>query len=555
MTATSDATTPQSNAVTAASGYPSRATLLTLWTLAAMMMILGLGARAVSRTQEARVLETAREMVVHGGGQWMVPHVNERVRLQKPPLAYWCSAVAFKIFTVQEMVGRLPMMVAAWLTVGLVFVIARHVHDAQAGLLASAMLLGTYLLVRWSRLAETDMLVALFVTFACWCLLRGFELACEPGPLFTAGWRSAAGWFHLGAVAMGFAWLAKGPAAFYPLAFFVGLCAVEKRWRPLLLWSVTGAWLTFALLATPWYAYVARLPEFRQATHDLRNSAMGGRGHGAMFWNYFPALALATLPWTPLVIASLWLGFSRWKVSFGCRVLLVWFLSIFLPLCVWKNKQIHYLLPLIPPLIVLTASIATSALGGQLGPGPAVLFKRIWLVLIACAVIAAAALPYFGRLGRGHSAPSDVAVAALVGIAAICAGWRWFCKPGIPAFIDGAAITAIIMTAVVGIWSASTAKSDPRIAGFAITQRYGDRPLCFYRGESLALCFYLQRTIPTLFTSDDEVTAWLARNPQGVVIDPGAEGRKAAVLPAPLEEQMTFPMGDEVWRVYAAVGT
>lgn len=42
---------------------------------------------------EARVLETGREMLELGN--WVVPHFTGEVRLEKPPLPYWSSALAY----------------------------------------------------------------------------------------------------------------------------------------------------------------------------------------------------------------------------------------------------------------------------------------------------------------------------------------------------------------------------------------------------------------------------------------------------------------------------
>ena len=52
-------------------------------------LFLGNTDRAVDKIQEARIAETAREMVVDG--DWLVPHYNGEVRLQKPPLTYWLT--------------------------------------------------------------------------------------------------------------------------------------------------------------------------------------------------------------------------------------------------------------------------------------------------------------------------------------------------------------------------------------------------------------------------------------------------------------------------------
>src|SRR5689334_19732982 len=79
------------------------------WLGVLILMLTMLGGPPVQRTQEARVLETAREMLAGEGlRDWLIPHLNGQIRLEKPPLAYWLAAVAFKIGGISESVGRMP---------------------------------------------------------------------------------------------------------------------------------------------------------------------------------------------------------------------------------------------------------------------------------------------------------------------------------------------------------------------------------------------------------------------------------------------------------------
>ena len=57
--------------------------------------------RPIDKIQEARIAETAREMVV--SGQWLMPHYNGELRLQKPPLTYWTAALSYQWFGVSEL--------------------------------------------------------------------------------------------------------------------------------------------------------------------------------------------------------------------------------------------------------------------------------------------------------------------------------------------------------------------------------------------------------------------------------------------------------------------
>ncbi len=62
--------------------------------LATLSLAVHLNATVLNGIHESRVLETGREMLELDN--WIVPHFSGEVRLQKPPLPYWASALAFK---------------------------------------------------------------------------------------------------------------------------------------------------------------------------------------------------------------------------------------------------------------------------------------------------------------------------------------------------------------------------------------------------------------------------------------------------------------------------
>src|SRR3954464_12770046 len=98
---------PRKNSVTTSVSLVTRWPMI-VWLLALPLMLTGIGTPEVSRTQEARVLETARQMLGKPSHDWLIPKLNGDVRLQKPPLTYWMTAAAYKLFGVSEGAGRVP---------------------------------------------------------------------------------------------------------------------------------------------------------------------------------------------------------------------------------------------------------------------------------------------------------------------------------------------------------------------------------------------------------------------------------------------------------------
>ena len=105
-----------------------------MWLAGAAELGAGLGRHAVTRSQEARVLVTSREMLGQPWNRWLIPHANGQVRLRKPPLAYWLTAASFALFGVGEFQGRLPAALAGWLTVGITFGAGRYLFGWRTSL-------------------------------------------------------------------------------------------------------------------------------------------------------------------------------------------------------------------------------------------------------------------------------------------------------------------------------------------------------------------------------------------------------------------------------------
>ena len=127
--------------------------MLTLWAAAGLLLLGTAYSTPLERTQEARILVGAREMMNAPWREWLIPHVNGAVRLQKPPLAYWASAVSFRCFGVSTFTGRLPMVLATWLTIALVWIIVRRLLNERAAFFSAGAMSGCFFVLRFGKLA------------------------------------------------------------------------------------------------------------------------------------------------------------------------------------------------------------------------------------------------------------------------------------------------------------------------------------------------------------------------------------------------------------------
>src|SRR5207249_6509369 len=101
--------------------------------------------------------------------------------------------------------------------------------------------------------------------------------------------------------------------------------------------------------------------------------------------------------WTGLVVLGLIAAIAQFRHDRASRILLAWLASIFIPLLVIGNRQPHYLLPMMPPLMILVGRTIDGLLrrDARLAPRRAVapIFYSTLIVLALAAVAIALTAP------------------------------------------------------------------------------------------------------------------------------------------------------------------
>jgi 4-amino-4-deoxy-L-arabinose transferase-like glycosyltransferase len=329
--------------------------------VAASTLGVGLGSSRLSY-HEAIVAQVGRELLAHG--DWLVPTLDGRPWLEKPPLAPWLVAgLGWIAGGVDETVARLPSALAAALLAAGVAVLAGRLFGTTIGRLAGLVQLTTLWTVRHGRLAEADILLACLVTWGLASLER-IRSSPRPSPalrempfLLLLGTTSLAkglgfgGALMLAAVGMLLAW-DRDRATFRKLLSPVGLVLA-------------------ALIALAWPLRVlARYPE----ALDLWSLHTAGRfaarpGHFASepFGLYVLAPLWQVLPWTPLAIAGAWRSWRRAKVErFGPdRLLWAWAAAPAVLVTIASVRNAHYLIYALPPLSIW-AALGLARIGERL---------------------------------------------------------------------------------------------------------------------------------------------------------------------------------------------
>ncbi|MGA2232387.1 MAG: glycosyltransferase family 39 protein [Tepidisphaeraceae bacterium] len=501
-----------------------RGTVLGLWILTAIPLFIGLGG-PVQRTQEGRVVETARQMLGRGPEAWLIPSLNGEIRLRKPPLAYWMAAGSFELFGVSEWTGRIPTALVSWLTLAATYVIARRLFGRTAAIVAAACLLSSYLFFLQGRRAETDAPAALLATIAVDLFWRSVEADASRDPNADAlphvGWApptiSVEGGqcppyavatsprlnnpvllFHLAAAATGLSLFSKQGPGFFPILFFIGFALARRQSETLRRFVRSGAPLTLLLVAGWWYGFAALNRGMAQFLKELAE-VTEGLDHPAPFYVYFQLTLLAFAPWSFLAGGALVAAIKDARRDPRIAGILIWAAADFVPLCFVGNKQIHYLLPLMPAVMILVGWLVSRAADAA---AEEKLKGAVWMLMIITiigCIVAPLGFPIAGYVYRGKLLPLDVPLAAgavALGLPAL-AMYRKRRMVGASLALAGA--WSLIFIMALGPWALTIGPADIRQTAAQIAARFGNGPYVFYGGDtSLPLCFALRQEIPRI---------------------------------------------------------
>ncbi len=523
-------------------GWLSTPVLLALWMLSGLLLIWGQGLIPLERTQEARVLEVAREMIHQNFDGWMIPHANGVERLHKPPLAYWVSAVSYEVFGVSLAAGRLPTALAGWLTLGVVFWGVAWLFGRRAAFFAALALFASFLFGKFFRLAETDPLSALFTTAATFFLWRGVESERRRREFL---------WYHAAGAMLGLALLAKGPQVAFPLLFFICYVAVRRKWRCLGRLILSGAPITLAVVGLPWwiYVYLSRGAARWKAEIEI---AAEGEGHPAWFYVYIPYLLYGVAPWCAFVVAGIVESFRRIRRDWRHQGLLLWVGTIIVPLCFTGNKQFHYLLPLMMPLMALCGWLIAEVWVRAQDRGFQLAMRRLLLATILVCLLVPAAVVIAPKVNLHMIRPLDWAVAAVVlavALAALAVLWAGTLRS---AFLAFAACAAVSMVLLSGWWMPSMDDGSWSRTKAFFHDMVGERPAVYYcqaATGNLRFSYALRRVVPVI-DEPGALKAWLEREPQTAVIVLKMHHSAGLEPPDFLAEQRIMNTREEVVGVF-----
>lgn len=345
---------PDFPSASVASERLARVYLLGLLALFALIWFSNLEYRKLTRPDEGRYAEIAREMAQ--SGDWVTPRLNDLKYFEKPPLQYWMTAAAFRLFGEHHWTARWWPVTTAFGCVLLLFWSVRRLYgDDELALMAAAALGGCSGFLINTHINTLDGGLAACLTVA----LLAFLLAQRPGATAQEN-RNAmlAVW-----AALALAVLSKGLIGLVlpggALALYVLL---ERDWALLIRLHWGKGLALFLLITAPWFIAVSlanpEFPHFFFIHEHFERFLTNAHKREGGWWYFIPILLFGLMPWTPFVIWRLRAGWRRQGESGTLqiqRLLLIWSGFIFLFFSVSHSKLPSYILPLFPALALLAA--------------------------------------------------------------------------------------------------------------------------------------------------------------------------------------------------------
>lgn len=308
-----------------------------------------LGSRPLSAPDEGRYSEIPREMVA--SGDYVTPRLNGVKYFEKPPLMYWAGAASIKAFGVNEWALRFWPAFLGFITVLATYFMGYILQSSRAGLYSATMLTCSVLFYAHTRLLILDMAVAAFMTLG----LYGFFLSTRSFLSLKKRFVYLMSFF----VFSGLGVLSKGLiGAVLPGAVIFLWALLSKNFTILRSAFHPIGLLLFLAIFLPWHILASlKNPEFFDFyiihEHFTRYLEKVHNRYQPP-WFFIPILFLGLFPWTFIVLSRVGNLFKGLIKRDQDLFFVVWAGFVFVFFSLSHSKLIPYILPVVPPLMLLT---------------------------------------------------------------------------------------------------------------------------------------------------------------------------------------------------------
>jgi len=289
--------------------------------------------------------QKAKEMLA-SGNLWVVTH-NGLPDFANPPLPFWLTSLAFKIFGVSGYAAVFFTALFGVASVYLTYLLCLHLFkNGWVAFFSAFVLIFPGMFVDSSRRGMVDIILAFCVTGAMYFFVKGLENRK---------------FYLLFGLMTALAILTKSVLGGFPLVIAVVTLVWSGRWKEL--FSAVFLMATALALSLGFSWHLVNWLIFGQPFLDanfgvlLLNRAYGEPASLFYFLGYAKDFLKNYWPWLPVAVFGLF-QFGRrafMEKDIRCQLLFSWVVAVFLVMSTSRNQTLRYLFMIFPALAIITA--------------------------------------------------------------------------------------------------------------------------------------------------------------------------------------------------------
>lgn len=465
-----------------------------------IIFTLFLGSYQLITPDEGRYVEIAREMVA--SGNYVTPQLDGSTFLDKPILFYWVEIALIKLFGLHEWSVRLLPALFGSLGCLFTYYAGQRLFTRRTGLMAAFLQMSTLIYFFSAHYTNMDLMVAVLISGALYATIIGLKTTQ------TVRQRTCYLWGAYVLAALAF--LTKGLIGIVlPALVIIIWLLIHKDRRNFMRLRILSGLILFFMITIPWVvAVTAQNPEFLRYFFIVQQfDRFTGTNFNVHqpFYFYVVVLLLGLIPWIIFLFQSLHYQIKHARHPQDPQrsirsYLLIWPAVIFIFFSIPDSKVIGYILPAIPPLILLTANFldersAHLVQSKSLKTG-ACLFLAI-SALVSFALIIIAYMPHITAHGAIIWLTIIAAIIMLGGVRTVyCAFYKEHLAPTLQTLFVTVVLAFIICVASVATFKMSTIK--PLANTIKHNEQKGDL-IVSYRDYFQDLPVYVQHQVYVVY--------------------------------------------------------
>lgn len=499
---------------------------LILVLFACVLTCVGLNRVDLRESTEPREAGIAADMLQNE--QFLIPTLNGRAFLEKPPLSYWLQAASLRVFGYEPFAVRLPSALAGIATAVL---LAGFFGPLQrrAGFLAGILVITMASFWSYARTAGQDALLALGIALALLSFYRAREGTAR------CGWIAFSAGIALATMTKGVVGLAVPGVVIFAFLLVESVCfdgrVVLRNWLTPAAYTLLGllpilVWLYLLFDATGMEA--VKEVVWNNSVGRFEGEYTGG-AHAEPFYFYLRKLPETFQPWSLLLYVAVWQSAKRLTRDKQGLFFFCWLVAPYFLLSLSAGKRPSYLLMLYPPAAGLLAQYVIAVVDEyQAAPTARVARAAKGLSALQAVLLSAAAgWVVFRLLTLELLFVGAMSVLLIVPVLVVL----WRSLPKLRLFEFAGAGAGLLLLTYLTYFHFIVPHDDEKQSIKAVIQPLvpfmaAGRPVALYQPSERmegAASFYLQRRIQRI-DGEEDLRRAVADHPETVVLVDEASG-------------------------------